>query len=242
VAVEAVAAAAAGRFRRPRTLFDAVAISLAAISLAAEWTIGIPPARMPETFGYETLACWAAIAGLAAALVLEPRLAAFALVAVEAVLVAWFGWATWVVTTPRFTSLGFPFLPTDVIGSGYYLAWAAVLAAGGAVTWELWRRRVPVGADLWLLTAVPGFGLVRLGRWASGLALTALVAGAFYLASSDSPDSTQFADYGRFGTVPPAYPRAAGWVLLAVTAALILVGVALTVRLRRKLQSELDRR
>jgi len=137
VAVEAVAAAAAGRFRRPRTLFDAIAISLAAVSLVAEWTVGVPPARMPETFGYETVVCWAAIAGLAAALVLESRLAGVALVAVEAVLVAWFGWAIWVVTTPRFTSLGFPFLPTDVIGSGYYLAWAAVLAAAGAVTWEL---------------------------------------------------------------------------------------------------------
>jgi Ni,Fe-hydrogenase I cytochrome b subunit len=110
------------------------------------------------------------------------------------------------------------------------------------VSWELWRRRVPLGGDLWLLTAVPGFGLVRLGHWASGLALTALVAGAFYLASSDSPDSTQFADYGRFGTVPPAYPRAAGWVLLAVTLALIVVGVALTLRRWLKLQSELDRR
>jgi hypothetical protein len=219
-----------------------VAVFLAAIALVAEWTVSIPPAHMPETFGYQAVACWAAVAGLAAALVLEPRLAAVALVVVEAVLLAWFGWAAWVVSTPRFTSLGFPFLPTDVIGSGFYVAWAAVVAAAGAVTWELWRRRVPLGADLWLLTAVPGFGLVRMGRWASGLALTALIAGTFYLASSDSPDSTQFADYGRFGTVPPAYPRGAGWVLLAMTLALSVVGVALTVRRWRKLQSELERR
>lgn len=236
-----MAAAVAGRFSRARTVLDLVAAFCAVASLLAEWTISIPPAHLPETFGYQTPVCWLAVVGLAAALVLDARIAVYALVLTELLLVGWFCWAAWVVSTTRFTTLPFPFLPTDVIGSGYYAAAAALLPAAGAVVVELRRRRSPLGAELWFLTAVPGFGLVRLGHWAGGLTLTALVTGALYFASSDSPDSTLFADYGRFGTVPPAYPRAAGWVLLAAAVAAFIVSVALTLRRWRELQTELDR-
>ena len=96
-------------------------------SLLSPWWVSIPPAHLPETFGYESPACWLAVAGLSAILVLDARPAAMALVFVETILVAWFAWATWVVTTPRFTDLPFPFLATDLIGSGWFAAGIALL-------------------------------------------------------------------------------------------------------------------
>lgn len=228
--------------RRPRTAFDVLAGFFGLVSFLAEWTISIPPAGMPETFGYQSPACWLAVAGVAAALILEPGLAVYALLWTEAVLAAWFGWATWVVGTPRFTSLPFPFVPPDVIGSGFYIAGAALLAAAAGVVWELQRRHATPGREVWALSALPGFGLMRMGRWLTGVVCCATAGGAFYLASADSPDSTLFADYGRFGDVPPAYPRGAAWVLLATAAAMLLLSFALTLRRWRELQIELDSR
>jgi len=226
--------------RRRRTFVDLLTAFLAVVSLVSEWTVGIRPAHMTETFGYQQPACWLAVAGLAAALILEARAAVIALVATEAVLAAWFAWASWIVTTPAFTRLPFPFLPTDIVGSGFDTAAAALLVASGWVVWNMRNLRRVRGADLWLATALPGFGLMLLGRWGRGATLTVLTAGAFYFASSDSPDSTIFADYGRFGAVPPAYPRAAGWLLLATAAALYVLAIALTVWERRKLQKEMN--
>jgi hypothetical protein len=88
--------------------------------------------------------------------------------------------------------------------------------------------------DLWILTAIPGFGLMRLGQWSRGLMWAALFSAALYFASTDSPDPTQFADYGRSGNVPPAYPRGAEWALLALAALLAVVSIAVTAWQRRR--------
>ena len=117
--------------------------------------------------------------------------------------------------------------------AGGYAVAVGLLLAAGAVVKGLNDRAVPVGADLWILTALPGFGLIRLGKWSRGLIWTALFSAAFYFASTDSPDATQFADYGRYGNVPPAYPRGAEWVLLAVAALLWVTSVAATIWQRR---------
>jgi hypothetical protein len=62
----------------------------------------------------------------------------------------------------------------------------------------------------------------------------ALFSAALYFASTDSPDPTQFADYGRSGNVPPAYPRGAEWALLALAALLAVVSIAVTAWQRRR--------
>ena len=232
-----MAAAGAGSLRRfvafrdrSRTALDVVVVLAVAASLLSQWTIAIQPAHLAETFGFESPACWLECAALLAALVLEVRAAVIALAIAELVLVAWFGWATWVVTTPRFTDLPFPFMATDIMGAGWYGAAIGLVADAGALVWELRRRHAPLREDLWLLTAIPGFGLMRLGRWVRGLAWAALFCGAFYFASTDSPDSTLFADYGRTNNVPPPFPRGAEWVLLATAAVFWVVSVVLTVR------------
>ena len=194
-----------------------LAVGLCAIaSVASPWWISVPPAHLAETFGFQTPACWLAVAG------------------VEIVLVAWFSWAMWVVTTPRFSTLGFPFIGTDLIGPGWYAAAIALLVAAGVVVKELNDREAPAGWDFWVLTTLPGYGLARLGRWSDGLAWTAFFSAALYFASTDSPDPSQFAEFGRTANVPPPYPREPEWVLLALAALLWMVSVAVTVLRRRR--------
>ena len=219
---------------RAASALDLLVVVCVLASVVSPWSISIPPAHLAQSFGFQTPACWLASAALIGALVLETRAAVIALAVAELVLIAWFGWAMWVVTTPRFTDLGFQFVGTDLMGAGWYAAAVGLLLAAGAVVKDLNDRAVPIGADLWILTALPGFGLIRLGRWARGLMWATLFSAAFYFASTDSPDPTQFADYGRYGNVPPAYPRGAEWALLALAALLWVTSIALTVRERRR--------
>jgi hypothetical protein len=203
-------------------------------TVVSPWSISISPAHVAQSFGFQTPACWLAVIALIAGMVLEARMAVIALAVVELVLAGWFGWAMWIVTTPRFADLGFPFVGTDLIGAGWYAAAVGLLLAAGAVVKELADRAVPIGVDLWIITAIPGFGLMRLGQWSRGLMWAALFSAALYFASTDSPDPTQFADYGSSGNVPPAYPRGAEWALLALAALLAVVSIAVTAWQRRR--------
>ena len=151
-----------------------------------------------------------------------------------ALLITWFGWAMWIVTTPPFARLPFQFVGTDVIGPGWYAASAGLLVAAVVVVKALNEEPDRAGAELWILTALPGYGLMRLGRWAAGLAFTALVAGSIYFGSTDSPDSNLFVEYGRSNNVPPAIPRGPEWVLLAIGAAFWLMSILATVIERRR--------
>ena len=228
-----MATAVRGLRSRPASVID-LAVGLCAIaSVASPWWISVPPAHLAETFGFQTPACWLAVIALAAALFADLRIAVLAIAVVEIVLVAWFGWAMWVVTTPRFSTLGFPFIGTDLIGPGWYAAAIALLVAAGVVVKELNDRETPARWDFWLLTTLPGYGLARLGRWSAGLAWTAFFSAALYFASTDSPDPSQFAEFGRTANVPPPYPREPEWVLLALAALLWMVSVAVTVLRRR---------
>lgn len=209
-------------------------------SVVSPWWISVPPAHLQETFGFQTLACWVAVVALFIALFVEARAAVVALATVELVLIVWFGWAMWVVTTPRFTQLGFPFVGTDILGPGWYAAAVGLLITAALVVKELEDRDVPIGAELWILGALPGFGLIRLGRWTRGLAWATLFSAALYFASTDSPDPLLFADYGRTGNVPPPFPRSPEWILLALAALLWLLSIVATAwQRRRSLQKEI---
>jgi hypothetical protein len=211
--------------------------------MVSPWAISIPPAHATQSFGFQTPACWLAVLALfSAVLVADLRVGVFAVIAGEGVLVAWFAWAMWVVTTPRFANLPFPFVGTDLMGSGWYFAGVGLLVAAGDVVKRLLDSEAPIRAELWLLTSLPGFGLIRLGLWGRGLVWTFLFSTAVYLASFGSPDMSQFADYGQSNNVPPAPPtRAPEWFLLGLAALLWALSVADSIReqhRRRSLESE----
>jgi hypothetical protein len=209
-------------------------------SVASPWWVSVPPAKLQQTFGFESPAGWVAIVALLVALLVDARTAVVAIAVVELVLIACFGWAMWVVTTPRFAQLGFPFVGTDIIGPGWYAAAVGLLVTAAVVVKELEDRDVPIGPELWTLAAIPGFGLIRLGKWNRGLVWTALFSAALYFASTDSPDPAQFIEYGRTGNVPPAIPRSPEWTLLALAALLFVLSIAATVwERRRALQTEI---
>jgi hypothetical protein len=221
------------RLRR-LTLVDAVAGFCLVASVASPWSISIPPAHLSESFGFQTPPCWLTVVALVAALLLTGRTAIAALTVGLLVVVGWFAWAMWVVTTPRFTSLPFPFVGTDLIGPGWYAAAVGLLVVAGAVIKELQDRDIPPGPEMWILTAIPGYGLARLGQWVAGLIWTVLFAGALYLGSTDSPDPAQFSDYGASGNVPPPIPRSPEYVLLGLAALFWLLSIILTVRRYRR--------
>src|ERR1700676_4160255 len=102
--------------RRSTSALDLIVALCVIASVASPWWVSVPPAHLPETFGFQSPACWLVVIALFAALFLDLRVAVIALAVVEVVLIAWFGWAMWVVTTPRFAALGFPFIATDLIG------------------------------------------------------------------------------------------------------------------------------
>jgi hypothetical protein len=219
--------------RRSSSVLDLIVALCAIASVASPWWISVPPAHLAETFGFQSPACWLTVIALGATLYLDLRVAVIALAVVEVVLIAWFAWAMWVVTTPRFATLGFPFIGTDLIGPGWYATAVALLVAAGVVVKELIDKDVPVAWDLWVFTAIPGYGLARLGQWSRGLIWTALFFAALYFASTDSPDPELFAEYGRTNNVPPSYPREPEWVLLALATLLFALSVVVTVRRRR---------
>jgi lactate permease len=53
-------------------------------------------------------------------------------------------------------------MATDLMGSGWYVAALGLLFAAGAMVRELRRRSAPPREDFWLLTAIPGFGLMAM--------------------------------------------------------------------------------
>jgi hypothetical protein len=217
---------------------DAIVALCVIASVASPWWVSVPPAHLAETFGFQSAPCWLVAIALLAALFLDLRAAVIAVGVVELVLVAWFGWAMWVVTTPRFTTLGFPFVGTDLIGPGWYAAAVGLVVAAAIVVKELNDRDVPPGWDFWVLAAIPGFGLARLGSWSRGLVWTALVSASLYFGSTDSPDPAQFAEYGRSGNVPPPYPRWPELTLLALAGALWLAAAAVTLSQRQRVTRE----
>ena len=81
---------------------------------------------------------------------------------------------------------------------------------------------------MWVFTAIPGYGLMRLGAWGRGITFAILFSAALYFGSTDSPDPAQFADYGTSGNVPPPLPRGPEWALLGVAAAIWLASIAFT--------------
>jgi hypothetical protein len=150
----------------------------------------------------------------------------------ESALLVWFGWAMWVVTSPPFARLPWPFVGIDVMGPGWYVGGLAVLIAGAALVAR--RMSYPSrGAEVWLFAAIPGYGVNRIGRWGRGLIWTILFASAVLLASYSSPDMSLFEQFRTYASLPPApVTRLPTWILLGASILIATMSVADTARIQ----------
>jgi hypothetical protein len=196
----------------------------AILALVSPWTIGIPQVHSVGRFGFELPICWVAVLCLFAALLIaNPSLRLGIALAAEALLLGWFGWMMWLATTPQYSGVDFPFIGIDLVGPGWFEAALGVIGVGAIAARQFHDLEVRPGREVWLLAAIPGMGLMRLGHTGRGVTWAALVALAAFVASIDSPIAPLFQPIvGQFD-LPPAPPtRVLDWILLAGVPALAI--------------------
>lgn len=207
------------------------------LALVSQWTIRIPQAGLDATFGFQVLLCWLIVlATVTALLATNLALGLAAILSGEALLLAWFGWAMWVSTTSRFAGIGdFPFIGIDLVGPGWFWSALGLMAGGAAIANRYHDLERPPGVEAWLLAALPGMGLVRLGRTARGVTWALLASLALFLASFDSPVAPLFQPIvGHFDPPPVPPTRALDWFLLGASAAIALASIIDTARVKAR--------
>src|SRR6266702_5412276 len=121
----------------------------------------------------------------------------------------------WVVTTPAYSGLDFPFVGTDLVGPGWYAAGAGVLAAAARVARRYRDSDLHPAAEVWALSAIPGAGLLRVERQPRALFWSTLVVFLLLVASLASPMAPLFQPLSGFPDLPAAPPTRSGtWVPL----------------------------
>ncbi len=200
-------------FASPLGVLVVIAVVL---TLVSPWTVGITQIHTDATFGFENPLCWLIVLALVAAvLATNSYIRLAALLAAEVLLLGWFAWVMWVATTAQYSGFDFRFIGIDLIGPGWFEAALGLLAAAAIVARHLHELEVRPGREAWLLSAVPGMGLVRLGHTARGVVWAVLVSVALVLASTDSPMGPLFQPIGGHLDLPAAPPtRAPEWILL----------------------------
>jgi hypothetical protein len=194
-------------------------------ALLAPWRVPIAVAHADAVFGWQLPLAWLAALGLIPAL--TRRLAPWegvGLAVSGASLGAWLGWLAWLLFTPDFARLHFPFVPLDLTGVGWYLGLAAwVVAVESAASRTAWQRSGEGGkARLLGWALVPGAALLRIGRTALGRAylLAAALLVFFLRLSAYTPND--FAYYATSNRLPPSHARTDTLVLTALLAAIWL--------------------
>ena len=214
-----------------------ITVAGAVSALLTPWTVTIPGISGGASFGVQTPVVWLEVIALVGAVMfVRLDLALISLVVADAILIGWYAWAMWVVTTPEYSSLGFPFIGTDVVGPGWYAAAAGLLGAAARVARRYRDSDLHPAADVWGLSAIPGAGLLRLDRMPRALFWGTLVVFLLLIASLASPMAPLFQPLSGFPDLPAAPPTRGGtWIplILAVVAALASIADTLWTRSRR---------
>ncbi|MDQ6742271.1 MAG: hypothetical protein M3Z97_05090 [Candidatus Dormibacteraeota bacterium] len=216
---------------------ETVVIALALVALATPWRIDITLAGAGGILGWQSPVLWLVFLALTPSV--SRRLARWESVGLAvsgAGLAAWLGWSAWLLFTPGFSRLHFPFQPLDLVGVGWYLALAAwVVAVEGAVArrgWERSGKASPFGVLPW--AAVPGAGLIRLGRPALGRAYLLAAALMVFLLRLTAYTPADFAYNATNNKLPDPVPRTDAVVLAAILAVLWLASVVHTLAAVRR--------
>ena len=165
------------------------------LALISPWLVGISQVHTDVNFGFQNPICWLVVIALVASMLATNtpiRLAT--LLAAEVILVGWFVWVMWLATTPTYASVDFSFVGIDLVGPGWFEAALGLFAAGAVLARSLHAHEIPPKRDLWLLAAIPGMGLMRIGHTARGVVWVVLVSTAVFAASVASPIAPILAD------------------------------------------------
>ena len=181
------------------------------VALLTPWSVAVPTLRWPQTFGWQSPLPLLVIATLVLTRIRRShRDSTLAIVVAGLGLAAWFVWVSLQLLTPTFRSTGFPFLPIDLVGEGWYIALLAFavtvdgMAADASDDDRLARPR-----EVWPFAVVPGMGLTRLHYMGRGRLW--LIAAAFFVflvqANAIAPEEFQF--FGSTASLPQPHPRGA---------------------------------
>jgi hypothetical protein len=220
----------------PRRAVDSplgvLVVICALITLITPWLIRIPQAGLDTTFGFQIPVGWLIVFAFSAALfTTNLTFGVIALLTGEALLLGWFGWATWLATTSRFAGFDFPFMGIDLIGPGWFVATIGLMAGGVIIARKFRNLESRPGAEVWLLALIPGVGFIRLDRTARGTVYAVVILSAVILASFTSPVAPLFQPIvGYFEAPPPPPTRALDWIFLGAAGALALLSVIDTAR------------
>lgn len=208
-----------------RSSRDIMIVGLAGLGLLTPWTIELAVGNLPRVFGWTNPLAWVVAVSLLLSVMESARpYHGVTLAVAGAALLAWVGWAGWLLTTPSFSKLQFTFTPVDVISTGWYAALIGWVIAVDAFASR--RAREPERAsarDVWLLALLPGEGLVRLGFAGRGRAWLAAATIAVAFIGVAAVNDSEFAYWAHYNITPPDRGRL-DVVIAAGALGLVLLG------------------
>jgi len=208
-----------------RSSRDIMIVGLAALALLTPWTIEIALGHLPRMFGWTNPLAWVVAVGLLVSVMESARpYHGVALAVTGAALVAWVGWAAWLLTTPSLSKLPFTFMPIDVISTGWYaglIGW--VIAVDAFASRRAREPKRALARHVWLLALVPGEGLVRLGFGGRGRVWLAAAALALAFIGVAAINDSEFAYWAQFNDLPSDRGRL-DVVIAAGALGLVLLG------------------
>jgi hypothetical protein len=202
-----------GRFER-----DLLVGGLLLIGLLTPWSVAIPTLHWPQTFGWQSPLALV-VTGSVILLRVRPlrRYAVAGVIIAGLALLAWAGWALAQLLTPAFRASGFPFLPIDLLGEGWYVSLLAFAISVDGIAQDASADQRPARpSDVWPFSMVTGEGLVRMHYFGRGRLWLAAAAFSVFLLQTNAIGPAEFQFYGVLGSLPPPRPRGAALIPLAL--------------------------
>jgi hypothetical protein len=211
------------------------------IALLTPWSVPVRSLHWPQLFGWQSPLPVLAITAMG--LVYLPQLRRHATPAVVIsglALLAWAGWVSVQLLTTSFRHSGFPFLPIDLLGEGWYIAWLAfVITVDGLAVQASADDHPATARDVWPFAIVPGMGLVRLHYAFRGRFWFFAFAVAIFLLQTTAIGVEEFQYFASLGGLPPGRSRTAA-LLPGIFALLLWLLAVRDTRRRLRLEQTAD--
>ena len=223
--------------RTGRSERDFLSGGLLLIALLTPWSVSIPTLHFPQVFGWQSPLPVVGVAAMLLVRIPRRRPIAWPAILIAALaLLAWLGWVIAQLFTPAFRNSGFPFLPIDLMGEGWYIALAALVVTidGMAVEAASDERPAP-SRSVWPYAIIPGLGLVRMQYPVRGRLWLLAFAFCVVLIQANAVSSSEFQYFGSFLGLPEPRPRGAVFIPIVLA---LLVGLGALWDTRSKLGLE----